>query len=72
MAHSFALDVLIGVGLTEVQHNAHAACDLPWILQGIVMRNRHLDVKGLFSHSYASEVFKSRTQIVGFIEVGVG
>lgn len=38
--------------------------------QGIVMRNRHLDVKGLFSHSYASEVFKSRTQIVGFIEVG--
>lgn len=35
------------------------------------MRNRHLDVKGLFSHSYASEVFKSRTQIVGFIEVGL-
>lgn len=34
------------------------------------MRNRHLDVKGLFSHSYASEVFKSRTQIVSFIEVG--
>lgn len=33
------------------------------------MRNRHLDVKGLYSHSYASEVYKSRTQILTFVEV---
>ncbi|CAN0471711.1 unnamed protein product, partial [Ectocarpus sp. 12 AP-2014] len=53
-------------------HHAFMSRDVdhPWwfSIKGIVMRNRHLDVKGLFSHSYASEVYKSRTQVVTFIE----
>lgn len=54
-------------------HHAFMSRDVehPWwySIKGIVLRNRHLDVKGLYSHSYASEVYKSRTQIVTFIEV---
>lgn len=54
-------------------HHAFTSRDVErpwwWAVKGIVMRNRHLDVKGLYSHSYASEVYKSRTQILTFVEV---
>lgn len=56
-------------------HHAFMSRDVehPWwySVKGVVMRNRHLDVKGLYSHSYASEVYKSRTQVVTFLEVGL-